>query len=57
MSRTLDILWHAAGAILFAYIVGDILNFWNMELLVIIVAAPVLLFLGRNVGKAEKKRG
>ena len=57
MNRPFDILWLAASAAFIAYPIGDLLNLWQMELLVIIIVAPVLLFLGRNVGKVEKKRG
>ena len=51
-------LWLAAALVLVAYPVGDILDFWNMEPLVVLVMAVLILAAGRNVGrKPEVRRG
>lgn len=55
--RALEILWLAGAAAFVAYPVGDIVGAWEIEPLVVLIAAPVLLFLGRKVGKREKARG
>ena len=57
MKRPLEALWLAGAAAFVAYPVGDIVNAWEMEPLVVLITAPILLFLGRNLGKREKARG
>lgn len=57
MKRPLEALWLASAAAFVAYPVGDIFNAWEMEPLLVLIAAPILLFLGRNVGKREMARG
>lgn len=55
--RALEIVWLAGAAAFIAYPIGDIAGAWEMEPLAVLIAAPILLFFGRNVGKREKARG
>jgi hypothetical protein len=46
-------VWLVAALALIAYPVGDLLDFWQMEPLVVMIGAALILLAGRKVGVAK----
>jgi hypothetical protein len=54
---TFDLLWLAAAAVVALYPLGDLLDWWKMEPLVVLIAAPAMLLASRFLSKEERLNG
>ena len=52
----LEKLWFAAGLAFIAYPIGDILGFWDIKPVVVLLASSLLLLTGWDVGKRGRAR-
>jgi membrane protein implicated in regulation of membrane protease activity len=52
-----DLLWLAAAAVAALYPLGDLLGWWEIEPLVVLIAAPAMLLASRFLSKDERLNG